>query len=790
MTPAGNNATTMIVKWGQTIVKYRVPFLLIGVILTGVFLYGISLLQVNVVLEDMFPFGHPFVKLHKEFGSQFGGASTVLIELKVKDGDIFNTQTLERVKGITDELVYHKDAYSLLTASISQPKMKYIRGYSGGRVEMDGLMWPKIPSTEAEFKFMKESIFTHPAYNGVLVNKEGTATLIIAEFKEGIDYSELFKFFMKLKEKYEDPNTSLHMVGKPVLLGWIYSYWPQMMVIFAMSVGVMVLLLASFFRNWQGMSVPIAVGLICTVWGLGFCGFMGINLSPLLFVLPFLVGARALSHTVQITHRFFEEYHRSGSKEEAAVQTISTMFLPNVSAIAAEVVGFGVIGLAQIVLMQQLALIMGFWMFSIFPVAGILAPIICFYLPPPKAKDPERKTGWMSHFNLFLSNFATGPATGKLVLLGFLIVAVVFGWRATHLRVGDLFPGSPILWPHSVYNQDYDEINKTFERAGGDNYIVFFRGNQEFAAKDPKVLQTFEALSRWMESRMPDVYGGSFALDTIVKKLNKEMHDGNPLWEFIPDELDLCTSMLFLFQSKSVPGDMDRFADPKFYNSNTMLFFKNHTDETISRIRENVNEFFRNYPKQIDVGEFLLAGGVIGMETAVNEEIEAAHVKIDSTVLAAIFIMCCITYRSVVAGLLLIIPLIISNIVAFGYMGFAKIGLSINTLPVSAIGVGVGVDFGIYLFSRYKEEYRRTGSWEESIAVGAQTTALGVLYSALTLVLPLLSWGLFSGLKFQAQMGYLLALLLSVNMFAVLTLHPAIIKILKPKFITKTGGFE
>jgi uncharacterized protein len=176
------------------------------------------------------------------------------------------------------------------------------------------------------------------------------------------------------------------------------------------------------------------------------------------------------------------------------------------------------------------------------------------------------------------------------------------------------------------------------------------------------------------------------------------------------------------------------------------------------------------------------------METAVNEELGVSHVRIDSTILIAIFFMCCLAYRSPLAGILLIIPLVISNVVAFGYMSFAKIGLSINTLPVSAVGVGVGVDFGIYLYSRYREEYARTKNWQESIAVGAQTTAIGVLYSALTLVLPLLSWYFFSALRFQAQMGFLLALLLSVNMVAALTLHPALISILKPKFISKAGG--
>ena len=267
--------------WAKGIVKYRIVVLiLIGFVLTGVFLYGITKISVNVVLEDMFPFGHPFVKLHKEFGSQFGGASTVLIALKVKDGDIFNTPTLLKVKGISDAISFNNDAYMLLTASISERKMKYMRGYSGGNVEMDGLMWPKIPQTPEELNFMKENIFTNPLYNGVLVSRDGKATLIISEFKENIDYSKLFQFFMGLKKKYEDKNTTLHMIGKPVLLGWIYSYWPQMMKIFAVSICVMVLLLWGFFRNWQGTLVPLLVGSIMHDLGVRVYRLYGDKLKP------------------------------------------------------------------------------------------------------------------------------------------------------------------------------------------------------------------------------------------------------------------------------------------------------------------------------------------------------------------------------------------------------------------------------------------------------------------------------------------------------------------------------
>ena len=788
-------------QWAKIAIRFRLLLLIvIGFILTGAFLYGASLLSMKVVLEDMFPFRHPFVKLHKEFGSQFGGASTVMIEAKVKEGDIFNTKFLEKVRDITNALTFHDDAYSLLTASISQRKMKYIRGYSGGRVEMDGLMWPKIPETEEEFKFMKENVFTNPLYNEVLVNEEGNATLIIAEFKDGTDYSELFEFFMGLKEKYEDANTSLHMVGKPVLLGWIYSYWPQMMVVFAVSIVILMAFLFSFFWLWQGTLVPALSAILSAIWGLGILGFLQVNLSPLLFVLVFLVGARALGQSVQMTQRYFEELTvYDGDREKAAASTMGALLIPGLTAILTDTAGFAICYLIKIVLMQELAIALAIWMGTIFFITGFFSPIICSFLPSPKKDALEKfsaeyrestlkeQPGWLDRLNTKLTLYAMGRV--GLVILSIYAALYVFGFfRLDKVIVGDPTPGSPILWQDSVYNRDYDEINRSFEKAGADNYMVFFRGTEEFAAKDPQVLKTFEALDRYMGSHMPDVYGGSSSMDTIVRKLNKEMHDGNPQWEFIPNEEGLCSSMIFLFQSKSVPGDIDRYADPKFYNSNILMFFKDHTESTIGRIRDHMKRFFELYPKKIDKGEFLLAGGVIGMETAVNEEIEDQHYRVIVLVLGAIFLMSTIAYRSLLAGVLLCIPLALANLLAFALMSFAKIGFTINTLPCFAVGVGVGVDFGVFIFSRIREEMQDSdGDWSQSLITTSRTASKGVVYTALSMILPCVAWWLLASLKFQAQMGLLLSLLLTFNMISALILHPAIIYRLKPKFIYKSA---
>lgn len=781
--------------WAKKVVQFRWLIMLIGgPALTGLFLFGISILSVNVVLEDMFPFGHPFVKLLKEFGGQFGGGSTTVFELKTHKGDIFNTKFLEKVKGITDEITYRDESYSLLTASIAQRKMKYIRGFSGGRVVMDGLMWPKMPETDEDLAFMKENIYTNPLYRDVLVNSAGTATLIISEMKEGIDYDALFKFFLHLKEKYEDENTSFHMIGKPVLLGWIYSYRPQMYMIFGVSIAILMAFLYMVFRTWQGTFVPALIAILSAIWGLGVLGLVRVNLSPLLFVLVFLVGARALGQSIQMVQRYFEELLIcGGDKKLASARTIGFLFVPGFAAILTDMAGFAVCYLIHILLMQQLAIALTIWMGTIFILAGLYAPLICSYLPSPSDKAlsifssdvaTAAAPGFLDRINLRLVGFSMTKKGGWVIIVIFIGLYIFSIYRIPAIPVGDVTPGSPLLWPDHAYNKDYDEINRTFDKAGADNYMVYFRGIEEFASKDPRVLQTFEAMDKYMASELPDIYGGAASMAPIVRKLNKEMHDSHPIWEFVPDEEALTSSMIFLFQSKSNPGDLDRYADPKFYNSNILMFFKNHTEETIARIRSKVNKFFEIYPKQIDKGEFLLAGGVIGLETAVNEEISDLHAKVDMLVLGAIFVMVVVSYRSILSGIMTVIPLLLSNLLAFAYMSFADIGFTINTLPCSAVGVGVGVNFSLFIFSRIREEMIKVnGDWKLALEATARTASKGVVFTALSLILPLMAWYYLSDVKFQAQMGLLLSMLLGFNMIASLTLLPASIFMIKPKFL-------
>jgi predicted RND superfamily exporter protein len=267
--------------------------------------------------------------------------------------------------------------------------------------------------------------------------------------------------------------------------------------------------------------------------------------------------------------------------------------------------------------------------------------------------------------------------------------------------------------------------------------------------------------------------------------VNVTLHDGDQMWFQLVRDPTLLTGLMGYVKSSTDTATMMRYIDRTLDKAQITIYFADHTSDNLLRIRDAAYDFFKNHPMKIEKGEFNLAGGRIGMEIALNEEMKRAHVVIDLTVLAAIFILCALSFMSVTAGLMLTLPLIFAKSVAFAYMALANIGLSINTLPIAAIGVGVGVDFAIYLYSRCIEEFPiKGGDWASTIIQSVCTTGKAVLYTGLTIILPIITWYFLSDMKFQAQVGFFLAMIMGTNVVLTLTLHPLLIYLIKPKFIS------
>jgi len=776
-------------RFSWFVTSHRTAVLTLTVVVALAFSYGITRLKGEVLLEEMLPYDHPYLKIMARFFSVFGsGGSGVAIAVTATDGDIFKEPILAKIQQIDKTVASWRETYRVLTVSIGSRSVKVVKPLGDGEIKVLPLMWPHTPKRPEDIAWLRRDIYSDPIIRGVLASRDGSAALVLTEFKEYISYEHAFALLQTLVRDYSDQDTTIHIVGFPMLMGWVYSYRIQIATVMAVSVILMILILFLIFRNLTGMAAPMIFALISTAMGLGFIGWTGLNFSPLMYVLAFLVAARMVSHAVQVTCRYIEQLAAGSDRITACYHTIRTMIRPNWAGVTTDAAGFLILIVIKIVLMQQVAIFMTFWMLSV-ALCSIVTPILCSIMPLAGThggwSQDRNHLGLLDKICVGTTRFSIGP--GRYAVLA--LVAVVFilcAWPATRLKIGDASPGSPLLWPDHRYNQDQALVDRTFD-ASSENLVLYFEGEEE-AVYDPAVFNTFEAFDRHMKRALPDIYKSSNAFMGLMKSVNMIMHDGDMVWRQLPHQADIMSGLVGLTKSHIDVYTQRRYFNDKMSMAQITLFFSDHTSENLLRIRNAADAFFEIHPISIEKGAFKLAGGRIGMEIAINEEMKRTHAVIDTLVLGTIFILCAVFFRSLIAGLMLTLPLILGNMVAFAYMALTNIGLSINTLPVAAVGVGVGVDFAIYIYNRCMEEFPLGDGWEDSILASIRTSGKAVVFTGLTMILPIMVWYFISDLKFQAQMGIFLAIILATNVMLSITLHPLMIYLIKPRFISREAS--
>jgi len=368
------------------------------------------------------------------------------------------------------------------------------------------------------------------------------------------------------------------------------------------------------------------------------------------------------------------------------------------------------------------------------------------------------------------------------VILGF-----SYYWER-NLIVGDAQVGSNLLYPSSRYNQDSMRLNKNFPLINP--LFVVLEGKSHKALCELPAMIDIQHFASYMMQKSGSV--GYLNVITPVMSISQKFRDDDPLWYGLPEDPKTAASYLYMLKLSGDPGDMDKFIDPQIRQTNLIFFYMDKTGPTIEKAISTARDYIENHAKlpekSVLTGQptgfkYRLAGGVIGVEAAINEVVASKQLQTLLVALFGVFVFCAINFKSIKCGLILMIPLIISNFMAFAYMAMNNIGLSISTLPVSAAGIGMGVDYGIYLLARIKEEQKKEEgiSLEEAIKRGIQTYGKSIIYIAGTLVLGLLVWTL-SPLKFQAQMGFFLAIILFLNCLGAVFFVPVLTLLFKPKF--------
>lgn len=813
-------------RFANFVIEKRLLILICLIVPTLFFLYQIATkLTVRTVFNDLMPTNHPYTKLYNEIRDRFGGANKVIIMIQVRDNedggqytDIFNYETLKKVKDITDDVCQMKAADPYKVLSLASRGVKDVKFTAAG-MELKAVMFPNVPETPEETENLRRIVYGNPMCYPGLVSLDSKKTIISADFFEDeLDYNVCFQELLTVRKKYEDKNHIIAISGEPMHLGYINSYVMDILKVLAYTVVAMMLLFLLYFRSKRGMIIPIIAAVVSAIWGLGFLSIEGFNLDPLAIVLPFLISAMAASHSAQVIKRYKEDAFLIGDSKNAAKSVIEHLFIPAISSIITDAGGIIVIALVPIPILNKICIACGYWAFVTIIIDMILVPILLSYMPLRTAEEGKGRLD-----RLLYASGRWMAAWGKWPILALSAFLLVWGTMVSSgLTIGNNVPGSEIFWPWHRYNVDSFRI--TFAMPMLNPLYVIVESDRQQGIANARVLRDINAFIRHM-SQTPDMRV-MFTLSILgqIPGRNQGVNDNDLNWRFIPSE-DLQLTLLYRSViDQGGPGTWDMYIDNEDMVTNIMIFCRDKTEQTIKTVISRAKEFigkesifgfrsedvkregFDKFVYWIDskvrtpepplpskppvpntpVVNYRMAGGAVGVQAAINECLYMYQFW--TFALAILIVILCVwfSFKSLAAAVLITIPLLISNALAFAFMVLNNppLPLTTATLPVSSVGIGLGVDYGIYLVSRIREEYYKSRNLEEAICISLGTTGKAIIFVATTLTVGVVFW-FMSKMMFQALMGFLLGTILIFNMLGALFIIPSLLLIFKPKFITK-----
>jgi uncharacterized protein len=731
---------------------------------------------------DLLPQKHPFIQTNNLYGGRFGESNTLVVMLEVREGTIFDIPTLTTLVKVTEAIEQLPGVNHDQVTSLTERSTRWLRIRPGGMIIANPVML-RPPVNQEEIENIEHIVVKSPHIYGTLVSLDKRSAVIRAGFHERLlDYPKLFAAVdREILGIPREAKTDIYVVGLPRLYGWIYQYVGEILTIFLGTVLLVWILLYLYFRDWRGSLRPTISGGLAAVWGLGFIRLIGFSLDPLTLIVPFFITARAVSHSVQMHDRYYEELGRGRTQHDAIVHAFTGLFVPTLSGILTDAFGVLVILLVPIVMLQKLAIAASFWILAIVVSELLLNPIVYHYLRPP---DPEvvtvRERGVWRRLNERLGEFVTGRV-GRWATVGLAGAGlVVCAYFISALKIGDPKSASNVLWPDHVFNVGFRKVQEEF--GGVEPLLVVVEGEKD-ALKIPANLRAVQDLQRYMEED-PSI-GASFSLVDILTSVSMTFHEMEPKWGVVPRDPVEVAGDFFLYWSGAPPSDSARFFAPDFSSAPVTLYCRDHEAGNVRRMIARAERFIAGHP--LEQAHFRMAAGLVGVLAAVYEEVLRNNILMNVLSFGTIFLVCAVTYRSLVAAVLLLVPMLVANSVINAYMGARGVGINLNTLPVVTVGVGFGIDYGIYILSRVAEEVRLGRSTPDAVVVSIASAGRAVAFTGLTMIGGVVLW-IFSSIRFEAEMGILLAIWMFFSMTTSLTLLPALIAIADPKFLRRAGA--
>lgn len=735
--------------------------------------YNATKIQPDASFERMIPLEHPYIKNmmdHRKDLENLG--NFVRIAVEAKDGDIFSKEYMETLKQITDEVFYlsgvdRSGLKSLWTSNVRWVEVTE-QGFQGGAVIPDN-----YDGSQASLEQLRQNVLRSSEV-GRLVSDNFKSTIVYAPLYEKdpesgkpLDYAAFSRQLEeKVRDKYEaqNPNVDIHIVGFAKKVGDLIEGIGSIAWFAAITIGLTMLLLFWYSRCITGTLIPVLTSIIAVFWQLGALRLLGYGLDPYSVLVPFLVFAIGISHGVQIVNAMAVEAAKGFDPLTAARLAFRSLYIPGMLALVSDAFGFLTLFFIQIDVIRDLAVSAGIGVAFVIITNLVLHPLIMSYLGISKGgvkhvqnhgEKQDRKWQIMSYF----SHPAVAPISLLIAVIG---LGLGFYYKQD-LKVGDLDKGAPELRADSRYNQDNGYIINNYSTSA-DVLVVMVQTPKEQCTQY-NVLRAMDALE-WRLMNTPGVQSTASLAD-VSKIVTKALNEGNWNWYALSRNQTIINASI-----RSAPSGLintDCSLTP------LLVFLEDHKAETLKTVVAEVEDFA---DKNSDENHtFLLGAGNAGVEAATNDVISSAKDKMLLFVYAVVTLLCLLTFRSIRAVLCIVIPLGLTSVLCEAIMAVSGIGIKVATLPVIALGVGIGVDYGIYIYSKLEKYLLEGKTLQQAYFETLRSTGKAVVFTGVTLGIGVVTW-IFSPIKFQADMGFLLFFMFLWNMIGAIWLLPALARFL------------
>ncbi|MGH8437214.1 MAG: efflux RND transporter permease subunit [Pseudomonas sp.] len=732
--------------------------------------YSATHTQLDPGFNKQIPVRHEYMLNFLKFSQYFTGANRILVSVKWKgEGDIYNAEFLDTLRKVTDDVFFISGVSRASVTSLFTANVRYIEVTEDGFFG-DVVVPPRFTASPEDLAQVRSNA-ARSGQVGRLVANDLKSALVRADLQDidpktgkPVSYVEVAKRLEDIRAKYSNDQVEINIVGFAKLVGDVVDGLITVIGFFVVAFLITGLLLWLYSHSLRLTVVALLVALLPVVWLLGLLPLLGLGIDPMSILVPFLIFSIGVSHAVQMTNAWKQEVLAGSDSVQAARAAFCKIFIPGSLALLMNALGFAVIMLIDIPIVHELGVTACIGVMLMIITNKLMLPIIISHLHLERSVLKRGRVAQLGKHPLWWRLSALAEPRPALAVFAISLLLLGFGVvKARQLEVGDIGAGAPELRADSRYNQDNGKIISSYS-IGLDVLAVFVQAQGvDEACLSPVVMRAVEAFDFQIRT-----VAGVQSVQSVAgmgKVVIAGNNEGNPRWAAIPG------SSRGLSQGARAYMPDDGLVTDGCQQMQILVFLTDHDGATVAHVVKEAKRIIAEV--EVPETKFLLAGGNVGVMAASNDAVKRAEVVMLAALFGSVGLFCWLTFVSLRAVLCILVPLAIVAILCNALMTMLGIGLKVATLPVMALGVGVGVDYGIYLYERIQHEMADGAGLRDAFYEAMCQRGTAAVFTALTMSIGVCTWA-FAPLKFQADMGVLLSFMFLVNVLGAIFLLPAL----------------